>query len=66
MTPASHKADELFAALERTDRCCRQIVKELRESHPEILEGESFETLMKRTRRQFRENRQLLGTEQAE
>lgn len=63
MTPATDKADEVFAALERTDRCCRQLVKELSESHPKILEGENFETLMKRTRRQFRENRQLLGTE---
>ena len=54
--------DVTFEALKRTDRCCRLIVKELRESHPSILEQEEFERLMKLTRRQLRENRELLGT----
>lgn len=51
-----------FEALVRTDRCCRLIVKQLRESYPSILEAPEFEKLMKQTRRQFRENRELLGT----
>ena len=55
----------IFSALERTDRCLRLTVKELRESHPEILDGPEFERLTKLTRRQLRENRELLGTEPA-
>lgn len=51
----------IFSALERTDRCCRLIVRELRESHPSILETPEFERLVKLSRRQFRENRELLG-----
>ena len=54
--------DQTFEALKRTDRCCRLIVKQLRESYPFILEGPEFEKLVKQTRRQFRETRELLGT----
>ena len=54
--------DVTFEALTRTDRCCRLVLKQLRESHPYVLEGPEFETLMKQTRRQLRENRELLGT----
>jgi hypothetical protein len=55
----------IFSALERTDRCLRLTVKELRESHPEVLDGPEFERLIKLTKRQLRENRALLGTEPA-
>jgi hypothetical protein len=56
-------ADDItFEALKKTDRCCRLILKQLRESHAFILEGPEFEKLMKQTRRQLRENRELLGT----
>jgi hypothetical protein len=55
-------AEEIFSALQRTDRCCRLLVKYLRESHPKILEAEDFNDLQKLTRRQMRENRELLGT----
>jgi hypothetical protein len=55
-------AEEIFAALQRTDRCCRLLVKHLRESHPDILESEDFSDLHKLARRQMRENRELLGT----
>lgn len=51
-----------FEALKKTDRCCRLLLKQLRESHAYILEGAEFEKLMKQTRRQLRENRELLGT----
>lgn len=54
--------DDLFAALTKTDRCCRLIVKQLREAHPYILEGPELDRLVKLSRRQFRENRELLGT----
>jgi hypothetical protein len=56
------RVDEMFEALRKTDRCCRLMLKELRESHPDILEGPGFEELEKLARRQLRENRELLGT----
>lgn len=62
-TDSAVEADRTIDALRRTDRCCRLIVRELRESHPSILEGPELEALMKQTRRQFRENRELLGIE---
>ncbi len=62
MSTETMEGNVTYEALKRTDRCCRLIVKQLRESHPEILEGEEFERLMKLTRRQMRENRELLGT----
>jgi len=62
MSAPTTEGDVTFEALKRTDRCCRLIVKELREAHPAILEQEEFERLMKLTRRQLRENRELLGT----
>ena len=34
--------DERFPALEKTDRSCRLILKQLRESHPDILEERSL------------------------
>jgi hypothetical protein len=55
-------AEEIFSALQRTDRACRLLVKHLRESHPEILESADFEDVHKLARRQLRENRELLGT----
>jgi hypothetical protein len=55
-------AEEIFSALQRTDRCCRLLVKHLRESHPDILESEAFNGVHKLARRQMRENRELLGT----
>ena len=55
-------AEEIFSALQRTDRCCRLLVKHLRESHPDILESEEFIDVHKLARRQMRENRELLGT----
>ena len=55
--------DELFPALEKTDRSCRLILKQLRESHPAILEEPEFERPVKLARRQLRENRAMLGTE---
>lgn len=55
-------AEEIFSALQRTDRCCRLLVKHLRESHPDILESEAFIDVHKLARRQMRENRELLGT----
>jgi hypothetical protein len=66
--PAKPKmgTDELFPALERTDRSCRLILKQLRESHPEILEEPEFEGPVKLARRQLRENRTMLGTEPAD
>jgi hypothetical protein len=57
--------DEVFTALKKTDRCCRLLLKELRESHSDILEAPEFESLHKLTRRQLRDNRELLGTGQA-
>ena len=55
-------AEEIFSALQRTDRACRLLVKHLRESHPKILESEDFIDVHKLARRQMRENRELLGT----
>jgi hypothetical protein len=55
-------AEEIFSALQRTDRACRLLVKHLRESHPEVLESEDFNDVHKLARRQMRENRELLGT----
>ena len=55
-------AEEIFSALQRTDRACRLLIKHLRESHPEILESAEFEDVHKLARRQMRENRELLGT----
>jgi hypothetical protein len=55
-------AEDIFSALQRTDRACRLLVKRLRESHPDILESADFEDVHKLARRQMRENRELLGT----
>jgi hypothetical protein len=55
-------AEEIFSALQKTDRACRLLVKHLRESHPDILESPEFEDVHKLARRQIRENRELLGT----
>jgi hypothetical protein len=55
-------AEEIFSALQRTDRACRLLVKHLRESHPKILESADFEDVYKLARRAMRENRELLGT----
>jgi hypothetical protein len=55
-------AEEIFSALQRTDRCCRLLMKHLRESHPDILESEDFSDVQRLARRQMRENRELLGT----
>jgi hypothetical protein len=55
-------AEEIFSALQRTDRACRLLVKQLRESHPQILDSEDFNDVHKLARRQMRENRELLGT----
>jgi hypothetical protein len=55
-------AEEIFSALQRTDRACRLLIKHLRESHPDILESPEFEDVHKLARRQMRENRELLGT----
>ncbi len=60
--PPGLGVDELFGALQKTDRACRLIVKQLRESHPNILEGPELERLVLLARRQFRDNRELLGT----
>jgi hypothetical protein len=55
-------AEDIFSALQKTDRACRLLVKHLRESHPDILESSEFEDVYKLARRQMRENRELLGT----
>ena len=56
-------ADELYSALEKTDRSCRLILRQLRESHPEILDQPEFEKPVKLAKRQIRENRELLHAE---
>ena len=55
--------DELFPALEKADRSCRLLLKQLRESYPAILDDPAFEKPVKLARRSIRENRVLLGTE---
>ncbi len=55
-------AEEIFSALQRTDRACRLLLKQLREGHPDILASADFEDVHKLARRQMRENRELLGT----
>jgi hypothetical protein len=54
--------DETFTALRRSDRCCRLMLKALRESRPDILETPELKDLAKLARRQLRANRELLGT----
>jgi hypothetical protein len=54
---------ELVLALEKTDRSCRLLLKQLRESHPAILDDPEFEKPVKLARRSLRENRVLLRTE---
>jgi hypothetical protein len=53
---------EFPAALERTDRSCRLLLRQLRESYPAILDDPEFEKPVRLARRSIRENRELLGT----
>jgi hypothetical protein len=56
-------SEELFSALEQTDRSCRLLLRQLRESYPAVLDDPEFEKPVKLARRSVRENRVLLGTE---